>query len=82
MAFKPPVFNRENRQQEQFTYWKLELKAVAGVEGVEQAFCSKFEKELPSSDSGWESYESDGVVLDADGKKNKKPLEMNIKEMH
>jgi len=81
-AIKLPVFIGESGQREQFTDWMLEFKAVAGVKGVEQALRSEFEKELPSSDSGWETYESDGVTLGADGKKHRKALEMNAKAMH
>ncbi len=46
-AIKLPVFNEESRQREQFTYWMLEFKALAGVKGVESALNSNFDRELP-----------------------------------
>jgi len=49
-VIKLPVFNGESGQQERFTDWVLEFKAVAGVKGVESALNSNFDKELPSSD--------------------------------
>lgn len=58
-AIKLPVFNGESRQWEQVTDWMLESKVVAEVKGVEQTLCSEFQKKLPSSDSGWETNESD-----------------------
>ncbi len=67
-AFKAPVFNGERMQQDQFTDKMLEFKAVAGVKGVEYALNSNFDKEFPSSDFGWESYEAEGVTLDPDDK--------------
>ena len=81
-AIKLPVFNGESGQREQFTDWMLEFKAVAGVKGVESALHSNFDKELPSSDYGWESYEADGVTLDSDGRKHKRALEASAKAMH
>ncbi len=61
-AIKLPVFNGESGQREQFTDWMLEFKAVAGAKGVESALNLNFDKELPASDYGWETYEADGVT--------------------
>ncbi len=81
-AIKLPVFNGESRQCKQFTDWMLEFKAVAGVKGVESALNPNFDKELLSSDYGWETYEADGVTLNSDGRKHKRALEANAKAMH
>ncbi len=81
-SIKLPVFNGESGQCKQFTDWMLEFKAVAGVKGVESELNSNFDKELPSSDYGWETYEADGVTLNTDGRKHQKAFEVNAKAMH
>ncbi len=53
-AIKLPVSNGMRGQWEQFTDCMLESKAVAGLEGVESALNFNFDKELPSSDFGWD----------------------------
>ncbi len=55
---------------------------MAGVKGVESALSSNFDKELPSSDYRWETYEADGVTLNPYGRKQKRALKANDKAMH
>ncbi len=42
----------------------------------------EFEAGAGVNDSGWETYKSDEVTLDAAGKKHNKALEMNSKAIH
>ncbi len=81
-AINIPVFNGESRQQEQSTDWMLEFKAVAGVRGVESLLKSKFDKEIPSSDCGCETYEADEFLFDSGGRKHKSSSKVNAKAIN